>query len=66
MRRYRFVSHLHIGHVLLQTIIWLALSIVTFGVALPFFAYYFVRLVINTTEVIEEEPGSFRPGTLGQ
>lgn len=54
MRRYRLVCSLNIGDVLLQTLIWLVLIVVTVGIATPFFAYYFVRLIINRTEIIEE------------
>jgi len=53
MRRYRFVCRLNIGDVLLQTLVWVALVVVTLGIAAPFFAYYFVRLIINRTEVVE-------------
>jgi hypothetical protein len=51
MRTYRLVSTLDFGDVLIQTLIWLVLIVITFGIALPFFAYYFVRLIINTTEI---------------
>jgi len=53
MRRYRLVCKLNIGDVLLQTLIWVALVVVTVGIAAPFFAYYFVRLIINRTELVE-------------
>lgn len=39
--------------VLLQTLLWLLLVIVTAGLAAPFFAYYFVRLMITRTELHE-------------
>jgi hypothetical protein len=29
------------------------LTLITFGLALPFFAYYFLRMVINKTELHE-------------
>lgn len=53
MKKYKLVNNLHIGSVLLQTIIWIALIIVTFGLALPFFIYFFFKLIINTTEIHE-------------
>ena len=53
LRRYKLVSTLGFGDVFVQTLIWLVLILITFGIALPFFAYYFVRLLINTTEIHE-------------
>lgn len=53
MKRYRFVCSLDYRDVLLQTLLWLLLVLVTVGLAAPFFAYYFVRLVINRTEMHE-------------
>ena len=53
MRRYKLVCSLDYRDVLVQTLLWLLLVIVTVGLAAPFFAYYFVRLVINRTELHE-------------
>lgn len=53
-KRYVLVSRLELSDILLQTILWVGLVIVTFGLALPFFGYYFIRLFINTTEIHEE------------
>jgi uncharacterized membrane protein YjgN (DUF898 family) len=53
MAKYRLVNTLNLGDVLVQTIIWLVLVVVTLGLALPFFAYYFLRLIINKTEIHE-------------
>jgi hypothetical protein len=53
MRRYRFVCSLDYRDVLVQTLLWLLLVIATVGLAAPFFAYYFVRLIINRTEMHE-------------
>lgn len=39
-----------LGHLL----IWLILSIVTFGIALFFFPYSFSKFIINRTYVIDE------------
>jgi uncharacterized membrane protein YjgN (DUF898 family) len=55
MKKYKFVNNLDIGAVLIQTIVWLLISVITFGLASPFFAYYFVRLIINHTEIHEIE-----------
>jgi len=51
--RYKFVCSLNSRDVLLQTFLWMLLVIVTVGIAAPFFAYYFVRLIINRTEIHE-------------
>ena len=53
MKRYRLVCSLNSRDVLLQTVLWMLLVIVTVGIAIPFFAYYFVRLIINRTEIHE-------------
>jgi hypothetical protein len=53
MAKYKLVNTLDLGDVLIQTIIWIALVLVTFGLALPFFIYYFFRLIINKTEIHE-------------
>jgi hypothetical protein len=53
MKRYRLVCSLNYRDVLVQTLLWVLLTVVTVGVAAPFFAYYFVRLIINRTELHE-------------
>jgi hypothetical protein len=53
VKQYRLVCSLNSRDVLLQTFLWTLLVIVTVGVAIPFFAYYFVRLIINRTEIHE-------------
>lgn len=53
MRRYRLVCSLDYRDVVFQTLLWLLLIIVTVGMAAPFFGYYFVRLIINRTEIHE-------------
>jgi len=53
MKKYKLVNTLNIGDVLLQTIVWIILVVITFGIALPFFVYYFFRLIINKTEIHE-------------
>ena len=53
MKKYKLVCTLDFGDVLIQTLIWIALVVVTFGIALPFFAYFFFRLIINKTELHE-------------
>ena len=53
MRRYRLVCSLDYRDVLVQFVLWMLLVIVTVGLAAPFFAYYFLRLIINRTEIHE-------------
>ena len=53
MRRYRLVCSLDYRDVLVQTLLWVLLVLVTVGVAAPVFAYYFVRLILNRTEIHE-------------
>jgi hypothetical protein len=53
MKRYRLVCSLDYRDVLVQFLLWFVLMLVTVGVAAPFFAYYFVRLIINRTEIHE-------------
>ena len=53
MKKYKIVCNLNFGQILLQTILWILLSIVTFGIALPFFAYYFIKIILNNTEIHE-------------
>ena len=53
MKKYKIVNNLDFGTILLQTILWIVLSIVTLGLAIPFFAYYFIKKILNTTEIHE-------------
>ena len=53
MAKYRLVNTLNLGDVIVQTLIWLVILFFTIGLALPFFAYYFLRLIINKTEIHE-------------
>ncbi|WP_150430004.1 DUF6693 family protein [Dechloromonas sp. CZR5] len=57
MKRYKFVCTLDFGDVLVQTLVWIILVVCTFGLALPFFAYFFIRLIINKTEMHEISGG---------
>ncbi|MDX1963269.1 MAG: DUF6693 family protein [Pirellulales bacterium] len=52
-KRYRFVCTINIWSIVAQTLIWFVLSVLTVGLALPFFGYYFVRIIINHTEMHE-------------
>ncbi len=52
-QKFKLVSTLGFGDVLLQTIVWILLTLITFGLALPFFGYFFLRKIITTTEIHE-------------
>lgn len=53
MAKYKLVNTLSFGDVALQTLVWILLTLITFGLALPFFGYFFLKLIINKTEVHE-------------
>lgn len=53
MKKYKLVCSLDIADVAIQTLIWIAVSVFTFGLALPFFFYFFLKLMINRTEIHE-------------
>ena len=53
MKRYRLVCSLDLRDVIVQTLLWVLLVLATAGIAAPFFVYYFVRLIINRTEIHE-------------
>ena len=51
MNKYKLVCTLDLGDILLQFLLWLILIAITVGFAIPFFTYYFIRLIINHTEI---------------
>ena len=51
--KYKFVNKLGFGEIFVQALIWVVLIVITFGLATPFFAYYFLKLIINNTELHE-------------
>ncbi len=51
MTKYKLVCTLGLGDILVQFLLWLILIIITIGVALPFFGYYFIRIILNHTEI---------------
>lgn len=53
MKKYKMVCTLDFSDVFVQSIIWIVLIVITLGIALPFFAYFFLRLIINKTEIHE-------------
>jgi uncharacterized membrane protein YjgN (DUF898 family) len=53
MAKYKFVNTLSFGDIFVQALIWVILIVITFGLATPFFAYYFLKLIINNTELHE-------------
>jgi hypothetical protein len=54
-RKYKISNKTFFGDVFFQLLIWLVLIIITFGAALPFFSYYFFKLLISNTEIEEVE-----------
>jgi hypothetical protein len=52
-KKYKFVCNLGFAEAFGQTILWLILILFTLGLAIPFFAYFFIKLIINNTEIIE-------------
>jgi hypothetical protein len=53
VKKYRLVCALDFRDVLVQSLLWMLLVIITVGMAAPFFLYYFARLIINRTEIHE-------------
>ena len=51
MTKYKLVCTLGLGDILVQFLLWVVLVIVTLGLALPFFWYYFIRIILNHTEI---------------
>ena len=58
MAKYKMVCTLEFIEVLSQVVLWVGLIILTIGIALPFFAYYFVQLIINHTEIHQVASGT--------
>ena len=46
-------SHVSVIDIIINSIIWLILSIVTFGIAFFFYIYYYNRFVINKTDIVD-------------
>lgn len=55
MKRYKLVCTLTPTEILGHLALWMLIGVLTFGLALPAFLYSFVRLIINSTEVLEQE-----------
>lgn len=58
MKKYKFVCTLGIGDVIWQVLAWVLLAVITVGIALPLFPYFFARLLINSTEIQEVGNGA--------
>jgi uncharacterized membrane protein YjgN (DUF898 family) len=61
MKRYQLVCKTTFGKILMQLIVWALLSLITFGLATPFFIYYMVKMLINQTELHEIEETQVYP-----
>jgi hypothetical protein len=46
-------SHVSIMDIIINSIIWLILSAITFGLAFFFYIYYFNRFIINKTDITD-------------
>jgi hypothetical protein len=51
MAKYKIVCTIDFGDILLQSLLWLLLIVITLGLAIPFFGYYFIRIILNHTEI---------------
>lgn len=58
-KRYRFYCDISFIDIFLQLLIWGVVTVVTLGIALPFFAYYMIRKIINSTELIEVDVSQY-------
>lgn len=53
MTKYKLVCRVDGGSVLGHAVIWVLLTIITLGIALPFYGYFFFKHIINRTEIHE-------------
>lgn len=51
MIKYKLICTLGLGDILIQFLLWLLLIVITCGIAIPFFGYYFIRIILNHTEI---------------
>jgi len=51
LAKYKLVCTLRLGEIPSKFLLWLLVIAVTFGIAVPFFVYYFVRTILNNTEI---------------
>jgi hypothetical protein len=51
-KKYKFVCSLGFADAFGQTLLWLILIVLTLGLAIPFYMYFFLKLIINSTEII--------------
>ncbi|MGN6454932.1 MAG: DUF6693 family protein, partial [Achromobacter mucicolens] len=54
MKQLKLKSDLTVGDIIGHGIIWILLSIVTFGLALFVFPYYMQRFIISRTSVLDD------------
>lgn len=48
-------SNVSVIDIIINALVWILISIVTFGLALFFYVYYFNRFVINKTDIVDAE-----------
>ena len=51
MSKYKLVCKTTFSDIAVQIILWALLTLITAGLAAPFFIYYMVRMLINNTEM---------------
>lgn len=64
MKQYEIVCTLKFGDIFWEVFFWTFMIVITFGLATPFFLYYFVRTILNATYIKEHigtEPDTSRP-----
>jgi len=54
MKQYEIVCTLKFGDIFFEVLFWTFAIVVTFGLATPFFLYYFVRTILNATYIKEQ------------
>lgn len=53
MKQYEIVCTLKFGDIFREWFFWTFMTVITFGLATPFFLYYFVRTILNATYIKE-------------
>lgn len=64
MKQYEIVCTLKFGDIFFEVLFWTFAIVISFGLATPFFLYYFVRTILNATYIKEQvvsQPIGARP-----
>jgi uncharacterized membrane protein YjgN (DUF898 family) len=54
VKRYRITCHLDFWSVVWHQLKWLLVTVLTLGLAAPLFAYFFIKYIVDRTEIVEE------------